>query len=343
MTKEKYTIILDTNILGGYKGGGLNVSDFNYFHTDKNVFESLIRFIKNNPLLDDIEIAISKISIEEIKHQQNKIFEEKKNKLLELINELSSISESNTDLEDLDYQMHLSTKAGAFAGVWGLKVLDYPSDSCLPRLIEKVLARKKPFYKKNLDSGFKDALIWESIIQYAKEEPDRKYIFLTKDPDFSQNLVEEFKSETKSNITIKSSVLDVKKFLDEKANLKIQFNKMSQVYSNNFKIIENETNRKFKRNLMSEAEFSIDRISLSKELFDLEKVVDNEEYFLTVEGNIFYSKMIWDYNPIEDDVDWHLKRGVEPDLFHIHLKKVGNSYKIISIKNTVSNLIGNSW
>ena len=76
-------------------------------------------------------------------------------------------------------------------------------------------------------------------------------------------------------------------------------------------------------------------------LFDMEKIGD-EEYLLTIEGDIFYSKMIWDFNPIMGDVDWHIKKGVELDLFRIHLKKEKDSYKIISIKNTVSNLIDNS-
>jgi len=319
MGLKKYTIILDTNILGNYKKGSLQVSDFNYLQIDKDAFLSLIKFIQNNQLLKDVEIAFSKISIEEIKHHQNELFKNKKEKLVRLINELSSVGTSNTNLEDLDYEKHLSDKARAFAGVYGLKVLEYPPDSCLKKLIEKALKHKKPFYKKDSDSGFKDALIWESIIHYAKENPDREYIFLTTDPDFSQDLEEEFMSETESEIIIKSSVLDVKKILVEKATLKTHFDKMSQIYSEKFKIIEDGVNEKF-RNIIVEGDMlDIERISLNKYLFDLE--FNDKKYCLKVTGNIFYSGMVWGFNPYEGDIDWYLKQDVEPDLFHIILKR----------------------
>ena len=336
MVKKKYTIILDTNILGDYKNGILKISDFNYFQTDKGVFESLIRFIQDNSLLKGTEIAVSKISIEEIKYHQNELFNNKKKKLVRLMSELSFISD-NTSIKDLDYREHLSNKARAFLGVYGLKILDYPPDSCLKKLIERVLAHKDPFYKKKSDSGFKDALIWESVIQYAKENPDREYIFLTRDEDFSEDLIEEFKSETKSDIIIKSSVLEVKKILDEKANLKMQFNKMSKVYSDNFQIIEDETNRRFRNIVVNNENVEINRISLNKDLFDLEKL-DNEEYHLIVGGNILYEGMAWGFNPLNGDVDWHIKQNVESNLFRIFLKKEDNSYKIISVKNSANNL-----
>ena len=149
MVKEKYTIILDTNVLGNYKKGSLQISDFNYFQTDKGVFGSLIRFINNNSLLEDVEIAISKISVEEIKWKQNKLFEEKKRKLMGLINEFASIGESSTNIEQVDYLEHLSKKATALIGKYSIKLLDYPPDSSLKKLRDKVLSHKKPFYKKN--------------------------------------------------------------------------------------------------------------------------------------------------------------------------------------------------
>lgn len=67
MNFEKYIIVLDTNVLGSYKDNSLITTNFKYLSICKNIFISLISFLKDSVLTQNISIAIPKIVIEELR------------------------------------------------------------------------------------------------------------------------------------------------------------------------------------------------------------------------------------------------------------------------------------
>jgi hypothetical protein len=239
MSFEKYIIILDTNVLGSYKNNSLIATNFKYLSICKNIFISLIDFLKGSSLKQNISIAIPKIVIEELNFQQESTFNSQIEQLKENFVKFKELSNFKLEIPDhYDYKTHLADKTEAFIGKYSIEVINYPPNDVLPRLIKKVLNKEKPFYKKEKqkDSGFKDALIWESIIDYAKKRPEKNFIFFTKDTDFNNSiLLEEFKKITEKELKIMGSLTEVKTFLDETQQLHLDFRLISILFDESFK------------------------------------------------------------------------------------------------------------
>ncbi len=89
------------------------------------------------------------------------------------------------------------------------------------------LNRVKPFSDKG-DKGFKDTLIWLSILDDAKVNKNINYIFCSQNTnDFEQGyLSEEFKLISKSKFIYLTSISELKEYLDGevKLNLKLKEN-----------------------------------------------------------------------------------------------------------------------
>ncbi|MEK6891884.1 MAG: PIN domain-containing protein, partial [Nanoarchaeota archaeon] len=80
--------------------------------------------------------------------------------------------------------------------------LDYPSDDCFKRILTRAIEKKKPFIEKNdhSDYGFKDVVIWESILNFNNYKDFEKIIFFTNDKEaFNEDCVNEFKETNKDN------------------------------------------------------------------------------------------------------------------------------------------------
>ena len=86
-----------------------------------------------------------------------------------------------------------------------IKVLD--RDNYFTRLIDRCGYKKPPFERneKSSDKGFKDTVIWLSILDFAKEYDSDKYVLVTKDGAFQKKqdeLINEFSEFTKKTIDI---------------------------------------------------------------------------------------------------------------------------------------------
>ena len=239
MNFKKYIIILDTNVLGSYKDDSLIITNFKYLSICKNIFIGLINFLKDSILTQNISIAIPKIVIEELRFQQERTFNSQIESLKENFVKFKELSNFKLEIPDhYDYKTHLTEKTEAFIGKYAIEVINYPPNDVLPKLIKKVLNKEKPFYKKKKqkDSGFKDALIWESIIDYAKKRPETNFIFFTKDTDFNDSiLLEEFKKITEKELKIMNSLAEVKTLLDETYQLHLDFRLIKILFDESFR------------------------------------------------------------------------------------------------------------
>lgn len=77
-------------------------------------------------------------------------------------------------------------------------------------IINRALEKIRPFVLDNKnaksDKGFKDTIIWLSVIEYFKNQGENNVIFVSDDTVFASNnsiLIDEFKSHTNRNITFK--------------------------------------------------------------------------------------------------------------------------------------------
>lgn len=71
-------------------------------------------------------------------------------------------------------------------------------------VLNRAISKRPPFEGKNSksDKGFKDAVLWESIISYKMDRPDLSIILLTKDRLFNDELAREYYEIFEDNIII---------------------------------------------------------------------------------------------------------------------------------------------
>lgn len=154
--KEK--VIFDTNIIKN--------SEINTFFGGRKELELFMQ---------DAEIIIPYTVIEEIKRQKRVSLKNKRDSFItNPFHKLRSVSEDETKSFDIDayIQKLIDEETITF------EIIDLKTNDCLPLMKEMALLKKAPFESKDgTDKGFKDALIYFSVLEYLQEIPDR-YVFV---------------------------------------------------------------------------------------------------------------------------------------------------------------------
>lgn len=180
-------VIFDTNVVRN--------PEINNFLGGREILE---RFTQ------DADIVIPDTVIQEIKRQKRSSLVSNKTKFLtNPFHKLIGVDEANTKSFDVeDYiQKLLDTETIPF------ETIDLKDHSVLPLIKELAILKKAPFEAgDNTDKGFKDALIYFTILEYLQEIPN-KYVFVfAKDARFKEAL------ENHPNIIIINSYDDFKKY-----------------------------------------------------------------------------------------------------------------------------------
>ena len=158
--KEK--IIFDTNIIHN--------TEANSFLGGRNELE---RF------LQDADIVIPEIVIQEIKRQKKQKLASNKDKFLSNpLHKILAVSEDTTkDFSAEDYVQKLAEEETI-----PFEIIDLKNNDVLPQIKDLALNKKPPFEAKdNTDKGFKDALIYFSVLEYLDEIPNKKVFVCVKD------------------------------------------------------------------------------------------------------------------------------------------------------------------
>lgn len=154
-------IIFDTNRIDhmdydGFKIGG-----------DYNAIKS---FIKNNKLEDLIHIAIPEFVIKEIARHKIEKFKDELKEYKRIGNKLRKLSIISLEEEiNFDIEKYLKDELAKYTEEQGLKIIKLPRiryESTLEKIIQRAISKELPFKenKKHSDMGFKDVLIWETIL-----------------------------------------------------------------------------------------------------------------------------------------------------------------------------------
>ncbi len=236
MRQEQFVIVLDSNSLGDYRKNRLDCPNFKYLSVKKDCFLNLINFVSENNFARNVKIAVPRIVLEEIQKQQKDMFRSQEQKLEQTFLPFQGLEGfSLIKPKNFNYEEFLDITCNNFVGKYNLIPIDFPDNLVLPKLIKKVINKDKPFYKNEADSGFKDAILWESLLKYAKEHPNERYILLTNDNALKDDsLKSEFESETHTKLEIKENLADVKSFLQEVINQNKDFNEILNLYKNNY-------------------------------------------------------------------------------------------------------------
>lgn len=178
----KVSIIIDTNTLYVKK-----YRDFTRVEFIENI-QSLIDDIKllNQP---GISIILPQIVIDELVKQQIEEYEKLTKSICNIRLPFVDINKTKKYKEYaqlmLDERMN---KLKRESGV-NIKVIPYPQNEVLHSIINRSIEKRPPFegQDKISDKGFKDVILWESLLEYKNNNRDERIILISSDKIFTEN------------------------------------------------------------------------------------------------------------------------------------------------------------
>jgi len=344
MKAKKYYVIIDTNQLGRYSSNNrLICKDLNFIAIQKDLFQSFVLFIKKNSLTKQVKIVIPKMVFEELKKQQVRYFNSCIQKMKNIAERLEAFN-VKYDIPTIDYEKHLDIKISAFIGKYDIDVPDFPNNQVFPKLVNKVLNKEKPFYKKGgKDAGFKDAIIWESILEYAEHHKDGDYIFHTADKDFDcPELKSEFNDKTGRDINIISKLSEIKEYMDKVLQLKLGLDfivsSFTETFQNNLYrlLIEN-----FYQIVIDDEIYNIFDFGQGFKLLDISSLPNNM-YEMLISFNVIHETPYTGYGVV-DEIYTPYEANTQEGLLLLKVKRKADNRIILEGHKFIDiDLVGNS-
>lgn len=166
------------------------------------------QYVAENNLSDDVTLAVSTMVIAELKQQKQRQYKKDIQQLKDIVKRLTGlphIAEGAIPIPDehFDCADYIEQQAQSYIREKHINTLEYRDEhasSMLKNMLSKVVGienGKSPFARsgKFNDAGFKDSVIWETLMHYEKVSDYDKIIFLSKDGDYKDNCIEDFKTK----------------------------------------------------------------------------------------------------------------------------------------------------
>lgn len=212
--KLKTLIVFDTNSLRSTEAGKVSYSSFSFGKS----YDSIYEFIKESKIEDFVSLAVSTMVISELKNQKQRQYKEDIQQLKDIVKRLTGLPHIPSGLinipdENFDCGSYIEEKAKKYIHESNINTLEYKDEHApimLKNMLEKVVGNensKSPFARsgKFNDAGFKDSVIWETLMHYEKVSEFDKVIFFSKDGDYKDNCIEDFKNKWQKHISIEKA------------------------------------------------------------------------------------------------------------------------------------------
>lgn len=284
--------------------------DTNYLHLrdfkDYSKFELHNKYIDVQGRIERMDVTslfkilIPEIVFEELKQQQLAKFNEDFNDLNLLSYKFNNSNNFNIKLpEKFDYEGYLNQKLSEYKSRNSIETIKLKNDKdTFNKIINKSIFKLPPFEgkSKQSDKGFKDALIWETILEFAQNNPGQ-YYFLTADKGFKTELKNEFNELCKnSNIELMSSAdsNDINQIIDNSSEEKINKEKYEKIERDLFSILPNISD-KLKNETLNNItinnipNYSIEGFDIQNSIYDLTDINDSM-YEFHCNGNLLATK-----------------------------------------------------
>jgi hypothetical protein len=223
MVDAKSIIYIDTNIIRTEQSWEKDFSVLN----PKGDFQKLLDLAELNLLKDKINIGIPKTVLAEFfkskKENFSNSFSSFKNKI-PLFKKMDCFDLDAVKLpeDNFDYQEYIQKVVNQLNNDNNsIKLIDLnwdKSKEILQTIYDKAINNDKPFEKnkgKGKDKGFKDNIIWETIVYHAKDNSYDNHFLLTENTnDFSSELEVEFGKRTNKTIKIVSTYSQIENELN---------------------------------------------------------------------------------------------------------------------------------
>ena len=217
---QEHFLIFDTNVLRGDKE---ELENFNQF--DLRIVNDLKKFIKKHGIEKKVKLLFPEVVILELeKNKKDKLKKWLKN-IKNYCDNFSEIAELNSKIESIDVDNHI--KKIKDTTISGLEIASIPLDkkTLFEEIFIRAINKYPPFKAESSDVGFKDTILYLSLLEYAKNYSDAIFVFFTKDSGFSgenKEILENEFSKTGNTLKIQTNK-DVDGYLLETFKLDIDF------------------------------------------------------------------------------------------------------------------------
>lgn len=214
---REYFLIFDTNILFQAYTQKADFTDFSFSST----FSNTLDMVNQLDIYEQVSVVVPEVLWGEMKRQIVDEHAKKEGDYKQYIEKWKFPEYTIVENDHDDYEQYISQriqnyKESISSGINTVVELPLPSKDCFPHIVNRAFQKKPPFggKDKNSDKGFKDVLLWESIMEFAASHPTASMIFYSKDNGFKDILVEEFKGTYENaDISICSSEQEVRTIL----------------------------------------------------------------------------------------------------------------------------------
>lgn len=206
-------IVPDTNILNISYGKNAR---YDTFYMNKS-FEEIVSSIAREKFRDDVDFLIPQIVMDELYVHKLEAYQKEKKELDRLAKNMWPLVSLKCQFGDLkEYELFLKEKVEHFrTSHGGFSVLPVCSERFFYNIVEKAIKKEAPFEgkEKSSDKGFKDAVIFFSMVDYAQKNGGEFY-YLTRDDKFygedGKLLCRQFKELTGSVLKVFREYKEVK-------------------------------------------------------------------------------------------------------------------------------------
>ena len=207
----KTLIVFDTNVLRDMLGKEVAYNSFTF----GKAYDELSLFIKENGLDNFVTLSVSTMVIEELKNQKKRAYKQDIADLNEIVKRLEGlphIAVNSIAIPDVNFDCsnYIELNASNYIKENKINTLVYKEEhasSILNNLVQKVVSSDKPkspfaISGQYKDAGFKDGIIWETLMHFEGVLEFDKIIFLSKDGDYKENCLDDFKEKWNRHIKI---------------------------------------------------------------------------------------------------------------------------------------------
>lgn len=246
MAKEKYVLVLDTNVLYKNYNNALNFKEFSF----ANDFNDIQRKIEELDLVDIVVVAVPEMCWEELTIQ---FIDEHKSKLQQAKTALNKYSGLPELTFEFDEKQNVVEKSNELVSAYkeavlndqsGAKTIELqlPDNDCFKEIVSRAIHKAFPFHvtTEHSDYGFKDVVIWESILKYKRNNQQTKILLYSIDKGFDNCLLKEYADLFNDQISILKTKESLYNQLEEIAKKNIEDVKIYNLSptSNEIEIIE---------------------------------------------------------------------------------------------------------
>ncbi|MFA6098310.1 MAG: PIN domain-containing protein [Patescibacteria group bacterium] len=189
MKSNKVLVIFETNIIRNPK--------YNFGEIDfGSDFGSVREYVRNNELTNLVDFAIAQMSIDELSYGRQAEYQSDKGKLFELSSRMNGVPGFKiiNPQDDFQFPTFYRGHVNKFIKRNKLIIIGYPPKIVFSNVILRSLEKRPPFLVSNQhsDYGFKDVIIWESILCFKSIRKYNKVVLFTNDLGFESQCEKEF-------------------------------------------------------------------------------------------------------------------------------------------------------